>query len=194
MKRPADRSAESCMPREWAGARLFRALRRDVRQRWLACLVLSLIWTLAYVRVFLDPVPRVPLLFNVSASLPYTLAIMQYGQTAFGRGDCIVFSFSGEARQHYPGLGGQPFFKVIRGVPGDRITVKNRHVYINGEDVGAAKTLSFDHRPLDPIPEMVIPPGHYYVQGSSPDSFDSRYWSAGLVRADRILGKVKPLF
>jgi conjugal transfer pilin signal peptidase TrbI len=40
----------------------------------------------------------------------------------------------------------------------------------------------------------VIPPGSYYVQGSSPDSFDSRYRSSGLVRAEQVIGLVRPLF
>jgi conjugal transfer pilin signal peptidase TrbI len=40
----------------------------------------------------------------------------------------------------------------------------------------------------------VIPPGYYYVQGTSPDSFDSRYRESGLVRADQVIGKVIPLF
>ena len=40
----------------------------------------------------------------------------------------------------------------------------------------------------------VIPPGHYYVQGTGPDSFDSRYRSSGLVRADQVIATVVPLF
>jgi conjugal transfer pilin signal peptidase TrbI len=40
----------------------------------------------------------------------------------------------------------------------------------------------------------VIPPGHYYVQGTSLDSFDSRYRDSGLVRAEQVLGTVLPLF
>jgi conjugal transfer pilin signal peptidase TrbI len=40
----------------------------------------------------------------------------------------------------------------------------------------------------------VIPPGHYYVQGTSADSFDSRYRASGLVRAEQVLGTVVPLF
>ena len=69
-----------------------------------------------------------------------------------------------------------------------------RMVSVNGEPVGLAKTHSFDRRPLDPIAEGVIPAGHYYVQGTSPDSFDSRYRASGLVRADQVLGTAVPLF
>lgn len=60
--------------------------------------------------------------------------------------------------------------------------------------MGIAKTHAHDRHPLAPIDAMVIPAGHYYVQGTSPDSFDSRYRSSGLVRADQVLGVVVPLF
>ena len=47
---------------------------------------------------------------------------------------------------------------------------------------------------MAPIAATVIPLGHYYVQGTGPDSFDSRYRASGLVRADQVLGTVLPLF
>ena len=78
--------------------------------------------------------------------------------------------------------------------PGDTVTVSGRTVAINGQVVGTAKTHAFDRRPLDPIAPTVIPPGHYYVQGTSADSFDSRYRASGLVRAEQVLGTVVPLF
>ena len=36
--------------------------------------------------------------------------------------------------------------------------------------------------------------GHFYAQGSSADSFDSRYRSSGLVRIDQVLGVARPIF
>jgi conjugal transfer pilin signal peptidase TrbI len=119
---------------------------------------------------------------------------VQYGPHQLQRGDYIVFAFAGEARATYPGLNGQPFFKIVRGLPGDTVTVSGRMVAVNGQVVGTAKTQTFDRRPLDPITPTVIPPGHYYVQGTSADSFDSRYRASGLVRAEQVLGTVVPLF
>ena len=52
---------------------------------------------------------------------------------------------------------------------------------------------TFDRRPLDPIAPNVIPPGHVYVQGTSADSFDSRYRSSGLVSTTDVLARVRPL-
>jgi conjugal transfer pilin signal peptidase TrbI len=165
-----------------------------MRARWYLYVPVFSLWAFAYARVFIDPTPRVPLLFNWTPSLPYSVALVQYGPHALRRGDYIVFAFAGEAQAAYPGLHGQPFFKIVRGMPGDAVTVEGRIVAINGEVVGQAKTHAYDRRPLEPISATVIPPGHYYVQGTSPDSFDSRYRASGLVRADQVLGTVVPLF
>lgn len=170
------------------------ALLTHVQQHRIAYTVLLLIWTLAYVRIFIDPHPRLPMLFNVTGSLPYRVAVIRYSELRLQRGDFIIFSFSGDAQRAYPGLKNQPFFKIVRGVPGDRITVQDRDVYVNGVHVGHAKTHTFDRKPLEPIASMVIPAGHYYVQGTDPDSFDSRYRASGLVSAGRVIGKVTPLF
>ncbi|MDO8775233.1 MAG: conjugative transfer signal peptidase TraF [Burkholderiaceae bacterium] len=167
---------------------------RHVRQRWYLYLPVAAIWGLAYTRLYIDPTPRVPVLFNWTASLPYRVALVRHTPHAIERGDYIVFAFAGEAQASYPGLHGQPFFKQVRGLPGDVVTVEGRAVAVNGEVVGLAKAHAFDKRPLEPIAATVIPPGHYYVQGTGPDSFDSRYRSSGLVRADQVIATVVPLF
>ena len=168
-------------------------LLHHMRRRWYLHLPVFAIWAFAYVRLFVDPTPRLPLLFNWTGSLPCHVAWLRDRPASIERGDLVVFAFDGEARQTYPGLHGQPFFKIVRGVPGDRVTVDDRTVSINGEVVGVVKTHSFNRRPLEPITDLVIPPGHYYVQGTSPDSFDSRYRASGLVRDGQVLGTVVPL-
>lgn len=163
------------------------------RRRWYVFAPVFLIWALAYTRLFIDPTPRIPLLFNWTPSLPYRVALVRYGPRELHHGDLLVFAFDGEAKGRYPGLRGQPFFKRVRGLPGDVISVQTREVFVNGVAVGLAKTHAHDRCPLTPITPMVIPPGHYYVQGTSPDSFDSRYRESGLVRADQVIAVVVPL-
>lgn len=165
-----------------------------MRRRWYLYLPVFAIWCFAYVRLFIDPTPRMPILVNWTPSLPYHLALMQFQQQPVRRGDLIVFAFAGEAQAHYPGLRGQPFFKQVRGMPGDVVTVLDRTVFINGEAVGLAKTHAYDGYPLAPIAPVVIPPGHFYVQGVGPHSFDSRYAESGLVRAEQVVGIVVPIF
>lgn len=167
---------------------------RFMLRRWYVFLPVFVIWALAFTRLFIDPMPRIPLLFNWTPSLPYRVGLMYPPGKELRRGDLVVFAFTGEAQRMYPGLRGQPFFKIIRGVPGDTVSVKGREVFINQEPVGIAKTHTFDHKPLTPIMWQTLPAGRYYAQGTSPDSFDSRYWESGLVRIEQVRGIVVPIF
>lgn len=169
-------------------------LASTIRHHWYFVGPLGVIWALACHRVLIDPTPHVPLLFNWTPSLPYTVAYFEGRREALKRGEYVIYAFDGEAKRAYPGLDRQPFFKRIRGLPGDVVTEADRVVAINGVPVGIAKTHTFDHRPLTPLSPTVIPPGSYYVEGTSADSFDSRYRESGLVRRERILGTVIPLF
>jgi conjugal transfer pilin signal peptidase TrbI len=178
-------------PRRWVD---LRALCGHMRLRWYLYAPLFAIWAFAYARLFVDPTPRLPLLFNWTPSLPYHVAWMQNGSAPLQRGDLVVFRFDGTAQIRYAGLRGQPFFKRVCGVPGDVVTVQGRLVQVNGASVGVAKSHAFDRQPLAPIAPLVIPVGHYFVQGTDPDSFDSRYRDSGLVRAEQVLGVVVPLF
>ena len=164
------------------------------RQRWYVYAPILAVWVLAYVRLFVDPTPRLPLLFNWSPSLPYHVAWMQRAGGPPRHGDLIVFRFDGPGQMRYPGLRGQTLFKRVCGLPGDVVTVRERLVQVNGDAVGLAKTHAFDRRPLTPIPPQVIPADHYFVQGMAADSFDSRYSESGLVRSEQMLGIVVPLF
>ena len=176
-------------------ARGARSLRQDVLRRWWLYCVLLAIWSLALVRLFVSHVPLLPVMFNWTPSLPYSVVYVDYWHGPVQRGDLVVYRFTGEAGQRdYPGLKEQAFFKRVAGMPGDTVTVAGREVFINGLLVGHAKTHTFDRRPLQPIAPTVIPPGFLYVQGTSPDSFDSRYRNSGLVPLRDVQAKVRPIF
>lgn len=168
--------------------------RWQLRRHWFLYLPLGLIWALAYTRVMIDPTPRLPLLFNWTPSLPYRVAWLRYGRVPLARGTLILYAFDGPAQAFAPGLRGQPILKIVRGVPGDRVSVQGRAVAINDEAVGVAKRFAHDRRPLAMVRPGVIPAGQYYVQGTSPDAFDSRYQASGLVRAEQVIGTVRPLW
>lgn len=170
---------------------LVRAMRRD----WLCYALLAAIWLLASIRVLGDPTPRLPLLFNVTPSLPYLMAVVHYTAPAVSRGDYVIFSFRGKGVRYFPGLRNQPFFKRVAGVAGDRIHVLGRSVFINGVHVGLAKPYAaVSHMALEPIDATVIPAGFFYMQGTDADSFDSRYRLCGLVPVHDVLAVVRPLF
>jgi conjugal transfer pilin signal peptidase TrbI len=171
-----------------------RSLGLDIRRRWWLYCALIAIWSIAMLRLFIPHVPVLPVMFNWTPSLPYTVVYVDYWHGPVQRGDLVVYRFAGAAGQHdYPGLKHQAFFKRVAGLPGDSVTVTGQDVFINGVLVGSAKTHAFDRRPLQPITPTVIPAGFLYVQGTSPDSFDSRYRSSGLVAMRDVEAKVHPI-
>jgi len=142
---------------------------------------------------------------------------LRYGGGGFGdwvmpyrevhRGDIVVF--------HYPVHPSQHFVKRVVGVPGDRVRLINRQVYVNGvalKEPYVIHSAPF-HDPFRdefprlnlPVPglegtwwlqmkklvedgALIIPEGHYFVLGDNRDeSLDSRYW--GFVPRENIIGR-----
>ena len=122
------------------------------------------------------------------------------------RGDIVVF--------HYPVTPAQHFVKRVIAVPGDRVRLVNKQVFVNGQPLKEpyahfsrpANDLFRDDFPrLDVAPgetpewwlmlrklvedgQLIVPEGHYFVMGDNrDDSYDSRYW--GFVPAANIIGR-----
>jgi signal peptidase I len=122
------------------------------------------------------------------------------------RGDIVVF--------HYPITPAQHFVKRVIGVPGDRVRLVNKQVFVNGVALKEpyahfsrpANDLFRDNFPrLDVAPgetpewwlllrklvedgQLIVPEGHYFVMGDNrDDSYDSRYW--GFVPGANIIGR-----
>jgi hypothetical protein len=55
----------------------FAEFLRHMRARWFLYVPIFAVWGFAYTRLFVDPTPRVPVLFNWTPSLPYSVAVMQ---------------------------------------------------------------------------------------------------------------------
>jgi signal peptidase I len=123
------------------------------------------------------------------------------------RGDIIVF--------HYPVNPAQHFVKRVVGIPGDRIHLVRKQVFINRQPLNEPYARYFKPEPnpfrddfprldvLDPginadwwveMPKLVedgqliVPEGHYFAMGDNrDDSSDSRYW--GFVPRANIIGR-----
>jgi signal peptidase I len=118
------------------------------------------------------------------------------------RGEIIAFN--------YPLDESVQFTKRVIGIPGDKIAVNNKYIYINGEKVldieagingnhiqfkeALGKTSyiiqhSMHYTMLDNVKELTVPEGCYFVMGDNRDnSSDSRVW--GFVPIDNISGKI----
>jgi signal peptidase I len=134
---------------------------------------------------------------------PVSKAVLPYSDIK--RGDIIVF--------RYPVDISQTFVKRCMGVPGDRIRIINKQVYLNGvkldepykvhktdyidsyrDNFPSEPNVSVDRRAIDMLQnhrvndEIVVPPNSYFAMGDNRDSsLDSRYW--GFVPRENIIGK-----
>jgi signal peptidase I len=126
------------------------------------------------------------------------------------RGDIVVFRWPPDPRQNY--------IKRVIGLPGDRLRLVDKQVYINGRKLhepytqyitqyidpyrdnfpGAPNAMA-DERAQQMLSEnvvggeLVIPPGKYFAMGDNRDnSLDSRYW--GFVPRENIIGKPLIIF
>lgn len=122
------------------------------------------------------------------------------------RGDIIVFRYPLNIKEDY--------VKRVIGVPGDRIRLVNKQVFLNGKKLDepykvhkthdldsyrdnfptGTPNLSLPPAALDMLEnhvmngEVVVPPGNYFAMGDNRDnSADSRYW--GFVPSENIKGK-----
>jgi signal peptidase I len=130
------------------------------------------------------------------------------------RDDILVFKFPGSSEeQSEPG---EHFVKRVIGLPGDRVRIIHRQVYVNGQPLsepsvyhawpemlrsgddfpppdseylqGATAVWSADMPSYVKNGELVVPAGKYFVMGDNREqSWDSRFW--GFVPRDLISGR-----
>jgi signal peptidase I len=191
----------------------------DVPQRgfiaeWTVTILLLLFGTTTLVQAFVIPTGSMEeslligdhLLVDKLAYAPAgSLAKFVLPYQEVGRGDIIVF--------RYPIDLTQTFVKRVVGVPGDRIRIINKQLYINGQALTEpyvehktpyidAYRDNFPSQPNTQVyepavrmleqnvvnEEIVVPDGSYFAMGDNRDlSLDSRYW--GFVPRENIIGK-----
>jgi conjugal transfer pilin signal peptidase TrbI len=106
-------------------------------------------------------------------------------QRRFAAGEIMAFDPSNIAPNRFPK--GTLLGKRVAGVPADRIDVTVDGVMVNG--VLLSKDFSVNGLPR--YQSITIPPNHYFVMGTVPGSFDSRYY--GLVPQSSVYGVVTPI-
>ncbi len=157
-------------------------LGKHARRRWWAYGVAAatFAWCGAHYRIAL----------NMSDSLPQSMYLVVLDAKPTAVGDFVAFEW--QRGQFY--RRDWTFIKRVAGLPGQRVVVKERKVYIDGKPVGYAKPYSLHGVALDPIEAGVIPQGFLYAQAPHPDSLDSRYKVTGLIATKRIIGKAYAIF
>ena len=133
--------------------------------------------------------PWVSYQVNMTHSLPGHIYIVLKGSKP-EKGDLVAYKWRGGAT--YPP--GATFIKVVAGVEGDAIEVRERSVYVGGTFIGNAKTHSKAGIPLEPVKSGVLEMGELFVATPHPDSLDSRYKLGGPVQPIQVLGRAYVLF
>ena len=103
------------------------------------------------------------------------------------RGDVIVFRF--------PQDEGRDFIKRVIALPGDKVEVRGKRVYVNDKPVQESYAVHLDssmqenpHSPRDNFAPVQAPSGQLFMMGDNRDySMDSRFW--GFLEIKKIKGK-----
>ena len=100
------------------------------------------------------------------------------------RGDVVVFI--------YPVDKSKDFIKRVIGLPGDKIEIRDKKIYVNGSLYEDKHGFYADRRAVRANPDhpdqFTVPKGHIFVMGDNRDhSYDSRFW--GYVPIETIKGK-----
>lgn len=120
--------------------------------------------------------------WNLSESLPHKMYFGTSIKLQHKVGDIITFD-----HPKFP----VPLAKIIVGMPGDTIAIKNNRVYVGGIERGSILRL---HHSYAPIASQIIPDGYVYVWAPHPKSLDSRYQMLGLVKQSDILETLWPIY
>lgn len=104
------------------------------------------------------------------------------------RGDLVAF-------KHIHGAKGMPkglmYAKFLRGVPGDKVTVRESYTIVNGERFDVSMSFGieqFKETPSTYEREFIVPEGEYFFMGNTTTSNDSRFW--GTIEQISVEGKV----
>jgi signal peptidase I len=103
------------------------------------------------------------------------------------QGDIVVFKFPEDPKKD--------FIKRVVAVPGDKVQIRNKKVYINDKPMEDPYGTHLDPhfipagaRPRDNLGPVTVPPDSFFVMGDNRDhSYDSRFW--GFVDLSAIKGK-----
>jgi signal peptidase I len=127
--------------------------------------------------------PKLGQVWVFHPSVSETCSDENEGLTSSGRKDPQACNVVGRRKS------GQTYVKRVVGLPGDRLSIRDGHVYRNGIREHDSYTIPCDGGGECWFPKtFTVPAGDYYMMGDNrPDSLDSRFW--GPVPRSWMIGK-----
>ncbi len=130
---------------------------------------------------------------TISGCLPWSVYLWDKTEAVgqLERYDLVLFP----AKNMQPVLAdGETVGKLVAGLPGDRVTVKNGNLYINGRFLGDVRYVASKwNKPLTAWDtEYRLGKDEVFVYGTEKHSYDSRYWGPYPVSA--LVGRLRVLF
>jgi signal peptidase I len=131
--------------------------------------------------------------FNYGSTIPFTTDKIWGKDIVPKRGDVVIFSF--------PLDKSVDFVKRVVGLPGEKVAIKDKKVFINGSELTLGHEKYADPNIInwgesavrDNMQEITVPKGMVFVMGDNRDnSFDSRFW--GPLSIQNIKGKALILY
>lgn len=122
---------------------------------------------------------------------PYRVWLIDKDDTEPVRDEIFAFKSKGLAPVFADGTN---IVKVLKGMPGDKVSVSTAVTMINGSVVGEGLAVAAQYH-IDPqryVRQGRIEPEHFWFLGRTLDSFDSRYW--GSVERSQIFGRAYPIW
>ena len=161
--------------------------RRNTRE-WIKDLGIAAIIAVLFLQFFMPTIVREHSMENTLLQNDYVFVSRRY-YTWFKhditRGDIIVFKSDLTTSSGSEKL----LVKRIIGIPGDRVSIADGEVYVNGEP--SDESFTKDGRTGGSMAEVTVPAGHVFVMGDNrQNSTDSRSPLVGFVDINTIKGKV----
>lgn len=130
--------------------------------------------------------------FSITPSLPYYVFFIDKTNTKVVKNDLVAFYYPGQ--NVYSFQTGEEFVKIAICLPNEILTVNtNLEYFCNGKKISQAKKEDSKGKKLTPfLFNGSIPKDKYFVIGTHPNSWDSKYW--GFVSKDSIFAKAKGIF
>jgi signal peptidase I len=165
---------------------------RNTVAEWAVTVLLLLFGTTSIVQAYVIPTGSMEnnllvgdhLLVDKLAYAPAgSLGKLLLPYTEVKRGDIIVFRYPPDITLTY--------VKRVIGVPGDRVRMEDKQLFLNGRPLAEPYTVHNTRYLIpsrDSFAELTVPMGHYFALGDNRDnSSDSRVW--GFVPRENIVGK-----